>query len=394
MATVYITDEQVERTLRLRSLLGAEKDEWLHDNEQKGFAVRLAKSGKAYAHFNYWQGGRGGRVKRISIGEISKKTLTVDQARQKIYRFKDQLENGEDPKATHERMKAETFGVAWEQFTKGWSTEDRYRRGCKALVERDALPGLGSRPLTLITRRDIAPLVEKIGERSRSRAWELFKNLRLCFNWCVDSGLLEHSPMERMKPPKAVPARERLLSAKEVAAFWRASGQLEFPWKQIFCLMMLTACRREEIGAMRWTEIDGEVWTIPGGRTKNGKKHIIDLPPLGTEIINSVPKVHDMLFTTTGITSPSGYSKPKKRLDTLMRADIGEFEPFRLHDLRRTIVTTLNEEHDVSEEVGERLLNHVKIGITKVYNKATLREKRKEALLIWSKYVIEIAESV
>jgi len=45
----------------------------------------------------------------------------------------------------------------------------------------------------------------------------------------------------------------------------------------MFKLLQLTGQRREEVAAISWDEIAGEVWRIPGVRTKNGKAHDVPL---------------------------------------------------------------------------------------------------------------------
>jgi integrase len=101
-----------------------------------------------------------------------------------------------------------------------------------------------------------------------------------------------------------------------------------------------------------------------------------------------------LLFTSTGNTPPSGFSKAKTELDGLMNAQIAVLTPFRIHDLRRTIVSTLTEMFNYDEELGDRILNHKKKGITKIYNLATRRKERREALLEWSKYILSLDNRV
>jgi hypothetical protein len=48
---------------------------------------------------------------------------------------------------------------------------------------------------------------------------------------------------------------------------------------------------------------DGTIWTIPGAPTKNGRQHVVYLPPLAREIIDAVSRVEGKagyLFTTNG----------------------------------------------------------------------------------------------
>jgi hypothetical protein len=61
---------------------------------------------------------------------------------------------------------------------------------------------------------------------------------------------------------------------------------------------------------------------------------------------------------------------------------------------RRAHVSTLTEVFNYDEELGDRILNHKKKGITKVYNLATRRKERKEALLAWSQYILSLNDRI
>jgi integrase len=45
-------------------------------------------------------------------------------------------------------------------------------------------------------------------------------------------------------------------------------------------LILLTGCRRQEVGSMRWDEIDCGLWTIPAARMKGGRPHEVPLSVL------------------------------------------------------------------------------------------------------------------
>ena len=53
----------------------------------------------------------------------------------------------------------------------------------------------------------------------------------------------------------------------------------ESDYGHILRLLLLTGCRREEIGGLRWSEIDTEARTItlPRDRTKNGQEYVVPL---------------------------------------------------------------------------------------------------------------------
>jgi integrase len=63
-----------------------------------------------------------------------------------------------------------------------------------------------------------------------------------------------------------------VLTDTELAAIWRAATDDDYG--RIVRLLMLTGQRRDEIGALRWSEIntDEKLMTLAGTRTKNGVK--------------------------------------------------------------------------------------------------------------------------
>jgi integrase len=76
-------------------------------------------------------------------------------------------------------------------------------------------------------------------------------------------------------------------------------------------LLLLTAQRRAEVGKMAWNELDLDngTWSLPSGRTKNGKAHLVHLAPLAVEILRAIPREGALVF------SGRDYSHSKRRLD-------------------------------------------------------------------------------
>ena len=121
--------------------------------------------------------------------------------------------------------------------------------------------------------------------------------------------------------------------------------------------------------------------------------HKLILPPMALALIP--PGLHDLVFTTTGTTPPSAWSRAKRRLDAAMLAAARDhahdapITPWRLHDLRRTAVTGMAE-LGVRPDVIELCVNHVsgsRGGIAGVYNQSELLPERKAALERWSAHV-------
>ena len=80
-----------------------------------------------------------------------------------------------------------------------------------------------------------------------------------------------------------------------------AGGVGREPRGPLLKLLLLTGCRLSEVAGSRRSELsgDGETWTIPGQRTKNGLVHIVPLPPLARDLIETVPNVGTDLVSWT-----------------------------------------------------------------------------------------------
>jgi integrase len=50
-------------------------------------------------------------------------------------------------------------------------------------------------------------------------------------------------------------------------------------------MRLLTAQRGGEVMSMEWSEIDGNWWTIPASKTKNGLTHRVPLSPFAFRIL-------------------------------------------------------------------------------------------------------------
>jgi len=161
-------------------------------------------------------------------------------------------------------------------------------------------------------------------------------------------------------------------------------------------LLLLTAQRREEVAAMRWSEIakDGSAWTLPAERSKNHKAHIVHLSEPARAILASVPRIQgqDLIFSTTGETAPSGFSRAKRALDADMPTTGGT--GWRFHDFRRTAVTW-GANAGFAPLVADRLLNHVGgtiSGVAAVYQMGEFLAERRALLDGWAAHVLACGE--
>jgi integrase len=207
------------------------------------------------------------------------------------------------------------------------------------------------------------------------------------FTWAIRSGLTESNPVANtLKPGEAAP-RERVLSDDELGRIWRACDD-DDEYGRAVRLLILLGCRRQEIGSMRWSEIDVDkgTWTIAATRSKNGRSHALPLLPLAMRLVDKFPRMvgRDPLFGTRG----SGFGRwtiGKSVLDAASGVT-----GWILHDIRRTVATRMND-IGVRPHIVEVILNHVdgvaRRGVTGIYNKSAYANEVRSALGLWEDHV-------
>ena len=253
------------------------------------------------------------------------------------------------------------------------------------------------RPVTEVTGHDIHAATDEARQRgipelgakkdgaSEARARHLFSALSSMFIWLHRHRRVEVNPCASVHRPDAAIARDRVLTDAEIMKFWEAASA-ETKFGPLVKLLLLTGSRLNEVAGMKRSELsdDGAIWSLPGTRTKNKRPHVVPLPPLARDL---VPKGDtDLIFTTTGTTPVSSWSKLKSRVDKAMGNDV---PPWRLHDLRRTAATGMAE-IGVAPHIVEAALNHVsgaKAGVAGTYNRAAYAPEKKAALERWAAHV-------
>jgi integrase len=123
---------------------------------------------------------------------------------------------------------------------------------------------------------------------------------------------------------------------------------------------------------------------LPTTITKNKRSHTFPLGNVACSILISYPSENSLLFPARGSTETAfnGWSKTKAQLDSKVRANSADLQPWTLHDLRRTYATNL-QRLGIRLEVIEALLNHVsgtRAGIVGVYQRHQYEAEMREAV--------------
>jgi integrase len=281
-----------------------------------------------------------------------------------------------------------SLNIFFERHLKG----KRQAKDTERAMRREVIARWGERPLDSITRRDVIVMVEEIVERGAPvMARNVLSFTKTFFKWCVARDLLDNSPAAMVEAKTLIGEKrvgKRVLSNDDIVAFWEATERLRYPFGPLFCLLLLTGCRVNEIARARWREINGSVLTIPPERFKSDTQHLVPLTKEALALLNEIPRFTkgDYLFSTTFGEKPvSGFSKAKARLDQLMVNS----QPFKLHDLRRTVRTRLAS-LKVPDSVAEMLLGHGRKGLQRVYDQHSYETEMREAMDLWANQLREI----
>jgi integrase len=350
--------------------------------------------------------------------------LKLAEAREKARAVLGELAEGIDRKGlerkrqeAERRVQKNRFAAVAQLFIDKHASKTRSGEETARIIHLYLIPTFGHLQVEEIRRRQIAELLDDIESRSfvdaKGRkiggpvmADRVLAALRKMFNWHAarDDDFL--SPivkgMARTKPRER--ARTRVLDDRELLALWRALARLENTnygplyegkvFAGIVRLLLLTAQRRSEVGRLRRQEIDEEgLWSIAAKRYKTHTDHVVPLSRWSRLLLEPQASfaAGGFVFTTTGDTPFSGYSKAKARLDVLMSEELAKIagadegcrhlklKPWRLHDLRRT-AKTLMARAGVRPDISERVLGHVIRGVEGVYDRHDYILEKRAAL--------------
>lgn len=361
------------------------------DDDMAGFGLRVREGGSRNWIVQYKIGPK---HRRLTIGNVS--TLTAGKAREAASTALAKVKLGNDP--AHEKAIAQTAaGDTFEAGAKRFLArqETKLRTSTHDAVERylmERCKPLHGLPVNKINRATIAArltaIANEFGPVSADRCRAALSSM---FSWLIREGMADANPVIGTNKHSDAEARDRVLTDAELAAVW--TGAPENDYGRIVKLLMLTGCRRDEIGSLRWSEISGlddageSLIALPGARTKNGRAHDVPLSADSVAILEAITRreKRDLVFGE-GEGGFSGWSKAKEALDSKIGDTV---KPWTLHDLRRTASTRMHEA-GVQPHIVEAVINHAsghKAGVAGTYNRATYAVEKRQALDTLASYI-------
>ena len=334
------------------------------------------------------------RKPKIVIGDERKYTPEVAEkiARQILA----QIALGGDPRGEKIKRKLVapvlTLGDVADRYLAAKSWARRTREQNTFCLNEHWKP-LRSRPVGAAQRVDVAARLQEISRDRGRKAARLARSvLSAMFRWGMGEGLCDHNPVIGTNDPAAgSKSRERVLDDSESKAVYVACPDDDFG--RIVKLLQLTGLRRDEAGGLRWDEInfDASLLTIPATRSKNRRTLVLPLPEMVLNILRSIPRRDGVCIFGDPNNGFHSWSHHKKLLDARLAAAGTPLADWRLHDLRRTFRTGLGR-LGVPPHVAELCINHVRKGMSAIYDRHTYQPEMASALMQWMEHLTAIVE--
>ena len=371
------------KTISALALPDGKNDHVVWDEEIPGFGHRM-RIGAGGKMLKSWilQYKHAGATRRLLLGSVA--VLGAEQARAAARKARAKVELGQDPqgdKIERRDKDRHTLRGIIEQYLDAKKSAVRPR----TLVEvsrylREHFKALHNSPIDGITRRDVAARLVAIKNQSGAATAGAARNaLSAFFVWAMGEGLCESNPVIGTNRPETNGARSRVLSDAELARVWNACDDGS-EHSAVVKLLILTGCRRAEIGDLCWAWFSPDTFTIPVEHSKNGRAHTLPVLPAMRSILDTVPHManRDQLFGERS----HGFTRWHCKSELDVRSGVANWT---LHDLRRTVATRMAD-LGVQPHIVEAVLNHQsghKGGIAGVYNRSPYEREVRNALATW-----------
>jgi integrase len=370
------------------------------DTEVKGFVARRLPSGQVSYGLRYRAAGK---QRWFALGVHGK--VTPDLARRLAKKRVGEIADDRDPTTEREsdRTKAKnTVNALLDTFLERYVRKNlRAAHEVERVFDRHVRPRIGNRPLASLRRAEVVQMLDEIEDNNGPvMADRTLAYVRKCFNWWATRDDSFVPPivrgMARTKPTER--ARRRVLDDDEIRDLWTAldTADAPAPFPGLLRALLLTGQRRNEVARMRWQEVDGAIWIIPGERHKGGDANTVPLTKAVLQLLGKAQR-GDFVFTTTDGKKPfSGFGKAKQAVDAAiaeLRQSQGRapMPPWVVHDLRRT-ARSLMSRAGVTADIGERVIGHAIPGVRGVYDRHSFFDEKQDALERLGRLVAQILE--
>ena len=273
-----------------------------HDNRGTGLFLLVKPSGRASFVQRIMIGG-----KRRDIGIGSIRWMTLAEARERAAVTWRKARRGElDAAPRRRKMVAPSLATVADKVIdtrrSSWKAGTRIEQQWRSSLRDHVFPRFGTWGIDAITAGN---MVELFGKLQKDGRIALIKTLRVrlevVFDFAIANGWRADNParIARGSLPKVKTSRNHHKSVahgdlpdviRKVQGFKNPSHAIAFQF------IALTAVRISEALGAKWSEIDGETWTIPADRMKAKKAHDVPLSPAAMNVLQEARNLGDCEF--------------------------------------------------------------------------------------------------
>lgn len=384
MPTVNLTAKLLD------SMKASDKRIEYFDTDVPGLCLRITETGRKSWGLYYRFAGR---QQRLSLGNYV--AISLKDARKKAKDALHDIAHGINPAAAkREDRDAPTFRTLAERYRDEYALKKRSYREMARIIDRMLVPHFGAIRAKEITRREVKELVGDIAGRAPIMANRTLDLLRRIFKWGIEEDIVAASPCYPIRKPGEEHARSRALTEDEIKKLWvvlnqayegtKAQRKLRLQAAASLKLRLITAQRGGEVMSMEWSEIDGDWWTIPEKKSKNGLEHRVPLNPMAMRIICQMKSLFKDKPSKYVFPSPKGDGHIENIQKAIQRVKRNTGIQFVGHDLRRTAASMMTS-MGIPRLHVQKILNHVEPGVTKIYDRYSYDKEKREALEIWGR---------
>jgi integrase len=339
--------------------------------------------------------------RRMGLGSVEKVALA--DARKAATAAAAQRDKGIDPidarqreKATllsaraaaRKRVRATTFRARAEAYIAIHSSAWKRREAAtdwRNPFAKWIYPVIGDREITDIRLIDVVEALREAWIAVPETARRMRARMERVFDAAIAAG-----EYERANPAAQRLVETQLPKTKRVIEHFPAADLMDAPklYRRIHDadgtafraleFMILTTARPSEARCAAWSEIDldKKLWTIPAGRTKTAREHVVPLSEMVLAVLERQAKVraNDCVFPGQKPNAPLSYDGFAK---SLIKIGITNATP---HSFRSTFRDWAGDIGDVPRDLAETQLAHSLGNTEGAYRRLTAIEKRRVVL--------------
>jgi integrase len=260
-------------------------------------------------------------------------------------------------------------------------------------IKKDLLPVFEGRAIPVITRLELTMALKTVEARAPEVARNLRNHLWRIFEYAIDTGLVEDNPV----PPVRVLRKRNqqnhpALDSTTLRDFLRkldATASLNIETRVAMRLVVLTACRKNEVVGARWSEFDlaAAAWEIPAERMKARRAHWV---PLSRQAVVALRGLREAVPEENAFLFPNRVDPTRPMADRSLNAvmeRLGYSGVGTPHGMRAAFSTHFNAA-GASVDVIEHCLAHVPANrVRAAYNRHQYQDERRAMLQAWADFL-------